>query len=648
MKITILAFDGTESIAATEWNLLTDAAFAADANTTEGEFQANIDINNFTGAEVMTFRVYEKIRTSASAQRLIYEFALSNGALGNLKGWQSPKFTLGNGWAMTMQLTSGTTKTVIWSIHRWQSGPTAAEAAAIQADTDDIQTRIPAALVSGRMDSSVGAMAAAVITAASIATDAFTAAKFAANAGTEIAAAVWDALTSTITTASSIGKLLVDNIDATISSRSTQTSVNTVDDFIDTEIADIQSRLPAALVSGRMDSSVGAIAAAAITAASIATDAFTAAKFAADAGTEIAAAVWDRLTSALTTVGSAGKLLVDNLNATITSRASQTSVDTVDDFLDTEIASIQADTDDIQTRLPAALVSGRMDSSVGAIAAAAITAASIATDAFTAAKFAADVGTEIAAAVWDRLTSALSTASSIGKLLVDNVNATISSRATQTSVDTIDDFVDTEVAAIKAKTDNLPSDPADASDIAALFAALPSAASITTAVWGAATRLLTAGTNIVLDKGTGLTGLNDLDAAGVRGAVGLASANLDTQLDALPTNAELSTALGTADDAVLAQVALVKSKTDLIPAAPAAVGDIPTVSDITTGVFGQVVETGLTFLQSLRGMSASLFGKVSGAGTATETFRGAVADADDRLAIESDVDGNRTNVVTNL
>ncbi len=44
--------------------------------------------------------------------------------------------------------------------------------------------------------------------------------------------------------------------------------------------------------------------------------------------------------------------------------------------------------------------------------------------------------------------------------------------ATQASVDTIDDFLDTEVAAIKAKTDNLPSDPADASDIAAAFAAL--------------------------------------------------------------------------------------------------------------------------------------------------------------------------------
>jgi hypothetical protein len=44
------------------------------------------------------------------------------------------------------------------------------------------------------------------------------------------------------------------------------------------------------------------------------------------------------------------------------------------------------------------------------------------------------------------------------------------------------------------------------------------------AVWSVATCLLTAGANIVLAKGTGITGFNDLDAAGVRSAVGLASA----------------------------------------------------------------------------------------------------------------------------
>lgn len=47
------------------------------------------------------------------------------------------------------------------------------------------------------------------------------------------------------------------------------------------------------------------------------------------------------------------------------------------------LAAVQADTDNIQTRLPAALVSGRMDSSVGAAAANTITASALATDAVT-------------------------------------------------------------------------------------------------------------------------------------------------------------------------------------------------------------------------------------------------------------------------
>lgn len=43
------------------------------------------------------------------------------------------------------------------------------------------------------------------------------------------------------------------------------------------------------------------------------------------------------------------------------------------------------------------------------------------------------------------------------------------SLATAAALDTVDNFLDTEIAAIKAKTDNLPTDPADASDIASSF-----------------------------------------------------------------------------------------------------------------------------------------------------------------------------------
>lgn len=57
---------------------------------------------------------------------------------------------------------------------------------AIEADTQDIQARLPAALVSGRMDSSVGAMAPSVITDAAVATelDSYTAKVWAFKQGT--------------------------------------------------------------------------------------------------------------------------------------------------------------------------------------------------------------------------------------------------------------------------------------------------------------------------------------------------------------------------------------------------------------------------------------------------------------------------------
>lgn len=52
-----------------------------------------------------------------------------------------------------------------------------------------------------------------------------------------------------------------------------------------------------------------------------------------------------------------------------------------------------------------------------------------------------------------------------------------------------------------------------------------------------------------------IAALNNLSQADVRTAVGLGSANLDTQLGDLPTNAELSSALASADDATLAAIA---------------------------------------------------------------------------------------------
>lgn len=101
-------------------------------------------------------------------------------------------------------------------------------------------------------------------------------------------------------------------------------------------------------------------------------------------------------------------------------------------------------------------------------------------------------------------------------------------------------------------------------------------------------------------------GLSTLDAAGIRTAVGLASANLDTQLS-------------TIDDFLDTEVAAIKAKTDLIP--------------------GTV--DGKTFIQGWTLMLAVLLGKASGLATTTAIYR-AVDDSKDRVTATVDADGNRT------
>lgn len=211
----------------------------------------------------------------------------------------------------------------------------------------------------------VNGLAANVITATAIAADAIGASELAADAVTEIQ--------------TGLSTLTIANI---------RTAVGLASANLDTQLAaiqadtdDLQTRVPAALVSGRMDSSVGAMAANVVTASAIAADAIGASELAADAVTEIQSGL-----------------------STLTQANIRTAVGLGSANLDTQLAALQADTDDLQTRVPAALVSGRMDASVGAMAADVVTASAIATDAIGSNELAGSAVTEIAAAI---LTSAL-------------------------------------------------------------------------------------------------------------------------------------------------------------------------------------------------------------------------------------------------
>jgi len=97
-----------------------------------------------------------------------------------------------------------------------------------------------------------------------------------------------------------------------------------------------------------------------------------------------------------------------------------------------------------------------------------------------------------------------------------------------------------DTAAILIDTNELQTD-----DVPGLIAALndPTAAAVADAVWDEAKAGHVAAGSFGEEVqahalSSEISALNDLDAAGVRSAVGLASANLDTQLGALPTAAE--------------------------------------------------------------------------------------------------------------
>jgi hypothetical protein len=280
----------------------------------------------------------------------------------------------------------------------------------------------------------------------------------------------------------------------------------------------------------------------AITAAAIATGAIDADALAADAGTEIGTAVWATATRSLTVLDEDSTTL--DLDATIRAAVGLAAAD-----LDTQLAALPTaaenadavwdeDATGHQTQGTFGQAIGDPAADANTIYAAVVTGATGATIAADIIALDAGLATdaEIADAVWDEAIAghavagstgeALSAAGSAGdpwstalpgaygagtagKIIGDNINATVSSRASQTSVDTIDDLLDSEMPAL---------------------------------------------TTAVAD---------------------------------LPTNAELATALGTADDAVLTQIALVKSKTDSLTFTVAGQVDanIKSVADTTvTGV----------------------------------------------------------------
>lgn len=239
----------------------------------------------------------------------------------------------------------------------------------------------------GSVTGSVGSVAAGGITASSIAADAIGASELAADAVAEIADAVWDEVLSGHLTATTTGAAL---------NGATAPTAAVVADAVWDEV--LSGHLTATTTGAALN------------------------------GAGSAGDPWTTALPGAYGAGTAGNLVGNNLTGNAYTRLGAP----VGASISADIAAVQADTDNVQTRLPAALVSGRMDSSVGAMAAGVVTAAAVATDAIDSDALATSAVTEIAAgvatgsaptaadnaaAVWNAVAASFTAAGSMGQKL---------------------------------------------------------------------------------------------------------------------------------------------------------------------------------------------------------------------------------------
>jgi hypothetical protein len=377
-------------------------------------------------------------------------------------------------------------------------------------------------------------------------------------------------------------------------------------------------------------------------------------------------------------VSSGGEAGIDWANVgspTTTLNLSGTTVKTATD--------VETDTADIQTRLPAALVSGRMDASVGAMAADVITAAAVASDA----------NVEFAAAVWDRvLTGAThNIANSAGRRLrtVDaafavhagtaQAGSTSTTIVLDTGASTVDDIYNGDRVVIvggtgqaehgiivdyvgSTRTATMSRAWVVTPDATSEFEIVP--ADVDVEAWNHApvtgdgdwSELQTDVDAILVDTDTTIPALiADVPTVAEFEARTIVSANYATAANLATVSGYLDTEVAAILAAVDTEVAAIKAKTDNLPASPAATGDAMTLTsgerdsiaaallDLANGV-----ESGLTPRNALKLALAVLAGKVTGGGTGTELFKsadvsgGAVQGTTTRATVTVDSSGNRS------
>lgn len=113
MTINVSAFTGSAVIDTTEWSLTGNAAGPLEESS-DGVYQAFVDLANMQVGDTYAVRVYEEVLNSAGAQRLVFEAEYSGVQATPIR--PTPPLFLGIGWDVTVQKIAGTDRLIDWRI----------------------------------------------------------------------------------------------------------------------------------------------------------------------------------------------------------------------------------------------------------------------------------------------------------------------------------------------------------------------------------------------------------------------------------------------------------------------------------------------------------------------------------------------------
>ena len=177
-------------------------------------------------------------------------------------------------------------------------------------------------------------------------------------------------------------------------------------------------------------------------------------------------------------------------------------------------------------------------------------------------------------------------------------------------------------------------------------------------IWANGTRTLTAGTNIVLAKGVGVTGFNDIAATDIVSAGAITTSAGKVSRVALVDLTTLTSDITTKTGYSLAASQTFDMTGNITGNLSGSVGSVTAGVTLTSGERNSVatalldltdgVETDITVREALRAIGAMVAGQVSGAGTGVETFKALGNAATTRVVVDVTSLGNRTAVALTL